>query len=171
MSWIISFLLNTDISLCIWMKPIHPHFIFFWNFLALDLHFLGTSWPRCIHQNGNNTVVSSIVWIFKCSHLIKKIMCSHSNFLWTILRQIWPLCHCSKMYIDAFLIIHIYVSQFDQIQSCSARAKNFIIYVFCHPQFSGVTQNIENHCAIFTPVCLCQLLSKWSMFRVKIDFF
>ena len=34
------------------------------------------------------------------------------------------------------------------IQSYSAGAKNFTNYVFCHPQFSGVIQNIENHCAI-----------------------
>ena len=34
------------------------------------------------------------------------------------------------------------------MQSCSARAKNFTNYVFCHPQFSGVIQNIEIHCAI-----------------------
>ena len=34
------------------------------------------------------------------------------------------------------------------IQSCPAGAKNFINYVFCHPQFSGVIQNIENHCSI-----------------------
>ena len=34
------------------------------------------------------------------------------------------------------------------IQSCSAGAKKFTNYVFCHPQFSGVIQNIENHCAI-----------------------
>ena len=46
------------------------------------------------------------------------------------------------------------------IQSFPAGAKNFTNYVFCHPQFSGVTQNIENLCAILTPVCLCQLLSK-----------
>ena len=46
------------------------------------------------------------------------------------------------------------------IQSCSAGAKNFTNYVFCHPQFSGVIQNIENCCAILTPVCLCRLLSK-----------
>ena len=46
------------------------------------------------------------------------------------------------------------------IQSCSARAKNFTNYVFCHPQFSGVIQNIENRCAILTPVSLCRLLSK-----------
>ena len=44
--------------------------------------------------------------------------------------------------------------QFDLIQSYSAGAKNFTNYVFCHPQFSvhpqfsGVIQNIENHCAI-----------------------
>ena len=34
------------------------------------------------------------------------------------------------------------------IQSCSAGAKNFTNYVFCHPKFSGVIQNIENRCAI-----------------------
>ena len=34
------------------------------------------------------------------------------------------------------------------IQSCSAGAKNFPNYIFCHVQFSGVIQNIENHCAI-----------------------
>ena len=33
------------------------------------------------------------------------------------------------------------------IQSCSAGAKKFSNYVFCHPQFSGVIQNIENRCA------------------------
>ena len=39
------------------------------------------------------------------------------------------------------------------IQSCSTGAKNFTNYVlFCHPQFSGVIQNIENHCAILTHV-------------------
>ena len=34
------------------------------------------------------------------------------------------------------------------IQSCPAGAKNFTNYVFCHVQFSGVIQNIENRCAI-----------------------
>ena len=34
------------------------------------------------------------------------------------------------------------------IQSFSAGAKNFTNYVFCHPQFTGVIQNIENRCAI-----------------------
>ena len=34
------------------------------------------------------------------------------------------------------------------IQSCSAGAKKLTNYVFCHPQFSGVIQNIENRCAI-----------------------
>ena len=33
------------------------------------------------------------------------------------------------------------------IQSCSPGANNFTNYVFCHPQFSGVIQNIENCCA------------------------
>ena len=43
-----------------------------------------------------------------------------------------------------------------RIQSCSAEAENFTNYVFCHPQFSGVIQSIENR-AILTLVCLCQL--------------
>ena len=34
------------------------------------------------------------------------------------------------------------------IQSCSAGAKKFTNYLFCHPQFSGVIQNVENCCAI-----------------------
>ena len=34
------------------------------------------------------------------------------------------------------------------LQSCSAGEKNFTNYVFCHVQFSGVIQNIENYCAI-----------------------
>ena len=34
------------------------------------------------------------------------------------------------------------------IQSCSTRTKKFTNYVFCHPQFSEVIQNIENCCAI-----------------------
>ena len=46
------------------------------------------------------------------------------------------------------------------LQSCSTGAKNFTNYVFCHPQFSGVIQNIENHSAILTTICLCRLLSK-----------
>ena len=37
------------------------------------------------------------------------------------------------------------------IQSCSAGAENFTNYVFCHPQFSGDIQNIENR---LTPICL-----------------
>ena len=36
------------------------------------------------------------------------------------------------------------------IKSCSAGAKIFTNYVFCHPQFSDVIQNIENYCAILT---------------------
>ena len=46
------------------------------------------------------------------------------------------------------------------IQSCSTGAKNFTNYVFCHPQFSGVIQNIENHRAILTPVCLMLIIIK-----------
>ena len=34
------------------------------------------------------------------------------------------------------------------IQSCSAGAKKFTNYAFCHPQFTDVIQNIENCCAI-----------------------
>ena len=34
------------------------------------------------------------------------------------------------------------------IQSYPTRAKDFTNYVFCHPQLSGVIQNIEKRCAI-----------------------
>ena len=43
------------------------------------------------------------------------------------------------------------ISQFDQRGSDTkllAGTKIFTNYVFCHPQFSGVIQNIENHFAI-----------------------
>ena len=59
-------------------------------------------------------------------------------------------------------------SQFDRgvlIQSCSAGAKNFTNYVFCHPQFSGDIQNIESHCAIITKFLKNQFL------LYKIDYF
>ena len=45
----------------------------------------------------------------------------------------------------------VHMTQFDQRGSYTklpARAKYFTNYVFCHPQFGGVIQNIENHCAI-----------------------
>ena len=35
-----------------------------------------------------------------------------------------------------------------RIQSCTTGAKKFTNYLFCHPQFSSVIQNIENCCAI-----------------------
>ena len=34
------------------------------------------------------------------------------------------------------------------IQSCSAEAKNFTNYVFCHVQFNSPGQNSKNHCGI-----------------------
>ena len=46
------------------------------------------------------------------------------------------------------------------MQSCSARAENFTNYVFCHPQFSGVIQNIENRCAILTPCLSMSIIIK-----------
>merc|ERR1711894_561111 len=33
-------------------------------------------------------------------------------------------------------------------QSCSAGAKNFTNYAFCHVQFNSPGQNSKNHCAI-----------------------
>ena len=65
-------------------------------------------------------------------------------------------------------ILKGHTSQFDHrvlIQSCPARAKNFTNYVFCHPQFSGVIQNIENRCAIKAK------LSKNQFLLYKIDYF
>ena len=42
------------------------------------------------------------------------------------------------------------LTQFDQRFFLYKGAKNFTNYVFCHPQFSGVIQNVENYCAILT---------------------
>ena len=76
-------------------------------------------------------------------------------------------------YLSIYLLLLLYFintamafesPQFDQrgslLQSCSTGAKTFTNNVFCHPQFSGVIHNIENRCAILTPICLCRLLSK-----------
>ena len=51
------------------------------------------------------------------------------------------------------------------IQSCLTGAKNFTNYVFCHPQFSGVIQNIENCCAIRAKIW------KFNFWLYKIDYF
>ena len=51
------------------------------------------------------------------------------------------------------------------IQSCSAGAKIFTNYVFCHPQVSGFIQNIENRYAIKAK------LSKNQFLLYKIDYF
>ena len=47
----------------------------------------------------------------------------------------------------------------------SAGAKKFTNYVFCHPQFSGVIQNIENCCAIRAKFW------KFDFWLYKIDYF
>ena len=56
------------------------------------------------------------------------------------------------------------------IQSCSTGAKNFTNYVFCHPQFSGVIQNIENHCAILTLFVYVDYYQNNQFYIVKIEF-
>ena len=55
------------------------------------------------------------------------------------------------------------------IQSCSARAKNFTNYVFCHPQFSGVIQNIENCCANLTLFIYVDYYQNNQFYKVKIE--
>ena len=57
------------------------------------------------------------------------------------------------------------------IQSCSAVAKNFTNYVFCHPQYSGVIQDIENRCAILTLFVYVDYYQNNQFYRVKIDYF
>ena len=44
-------------------------------------------------------------------------------------------------------------SYFSEARNCNIR-----IYVFCHPQFSGVIQNIENRCTIFTLILSMQIV-------------
>ena len=81
----------------------------------------------------------------------------------TILRATYVLMNFDNRFLIGFIFQkHISHSLIRGvlIQICSAGANNFTNYVFCHPQFSGVIQNIENHCAILTPVCLWRLLSK-----------
>ena len=55
------------------------------------------------------------------------------------------------------------------IQSCSSGAKNFTNYVFCHPQFSGVIQNIENCCAILTLFVYVDNYQNNQFYIVKIE--
>ena len=56
------------------------------------------------------------------------------------------------------------------IQSWSAGAKNYTNYVFCHPQFSGVIQNIENHCAIVTLFRHVDYYQNNQFYIIKIEF-
>ena len=53
------------------------------------------------------------------------------------------------------------------IQSCSTGAKNFTNYVFCHPQFSGIIQNIENRCAILNLFVYVDYYQNNQFYRVK----
>ena len=50
------------------------------------------------------------------------------------------------------------------IQSCPAGAKNFTNYVFCHPQFSGVIQNIEKSLCHFDPYLPMSIIIKITNF-------
>ena len=56
------------------------------------------------------------------------------------------------------------------IQSCSAGAKNFTNYLFCHPQFSDVIQNIENRCAILILFVYVDYYQNNQFYIVKIEF-
>ena len=56
------------------------------------------------------------------------------------------------------------------IQSCPTGAKNFTNYVFCHPQFSSVIQNIENRWAILTPFVFVDYYQNNQFYKVKIEF-
>ena len=56
------------------------------------------------------------------------------------------------------------------IQSCCTGAKYFTKYVFCHPQFSCVIQNIENYCAILILFVYVEYYQNNHFYRVKINF-
>ena len=58
------------------------------------------------------------------------------NFDWSSFETTLKDIYNDKVWSEQFLY-----------KSCSAGAKKFTNYVFCHPQFSGVIQNIENCCA------------------------
>ena len=53
------------------------------------------------------------------------------------------------------------------IQSCSTEAKNFTNYVFCHLQFSGVIQNIENRLPFGPPFVYVNNYQNNQFYRVK----
>ena len=80
-------------------------------------------------------------------------------------------CHTLSMY-HLCISLKIYHSLIRGvlIHSCSAGAKNFTNYVFCHPQFSGVIQNIENRCAILILFVNVDYYQNNQFYKVKIEF-
>ena len=99
------------------------------------------------HKRKNNNLES----------LPKKIDCSQTILhLWEASFEKKPQFYVSARHIRCHLTetgekiaIHSLIRGIF-IQSCSAGAKNFTNYVFCHHRFSGVIQNMENRCAILT---------------------
>ena len=62
---------------------------------------------------------------------------------------IFPLHNEEKLELNLLVIyLHMHTILYHSLirgvlkQSCSAGVKNFTNYVFCHPQFSGVIQNL-----------------------------
>ena len=119
---------------------------------GLYVHFVyGTYVFNCVHTLHFSVISKLNKGCSECSLFLSKL----SNAI------------CFQKHIDAFVKGFFMKTANGHslirgvlIQSCSARAKNFTNYVFCHPQFSGVIQNLENCWAILTPICLCRLLSK-----------
>ena len=83
----------------------------------------------------------------------------------------WELCTFLFFFQTHYLLtswvgwLHILIRGV-LIQSCSAWAEKFTNYVFFHPQFSGVIQNIENVCAIIRAK-----FWKFDFWLYKIDYF
>ena len=71
-------------------------------------------------------------------------MCMHWRFLGNCAMACTEIIYCTSFH---FYPTHSLIRGI-LMQSCSAGAKNFSNYVFCHVQFRGDIQNIENCCAI-----------------------
>ena len=84
---------------------------------------------------------------------------SKINAIWTFFKGAYSVKKKSLILASHSLIRGVL------IQSCSARAKKFTNYVFCHPQFSDVIQNIGNFCAISAKFW------KFDFWLYKIDYF
>ena len=100
-------------------------------------------------------------WNNKCEYVVAWIL-QRQSMVFGFLKNLLHLTGLKKCLI---LVFKHSLIRGVLIQSCSAGAKKITNYVFCHPQFSGVIQNIENCCAIRAKFW------KFDFWLYKIDYF